>query len=264
MRVVLMGRKPAASECLKYLIQKRIDVAAVVAEAKGEIVHWSPRLLDTAVHYGIPTATDIELYDYLAKPNRTTKGNFNLDNIDLVISLTFRNKIKKPLIDLPKIGCLNFHPGPLPEYRGYASYNLGIYENVESWEVTAHFVEETFDTGDIIKAKKFSINPKKETAFSLEQKSQPYMLELFKDVIDMAQEKGKLPRTPQGKGRYFSKKDFEKLRTIHPEDTLDEIERKIRAFWYPPYDGASISIQGKEFTVINDTLLKEISRRYHG
>jgi methionyl-tRNA formyltransferase len=261
MRVVLMGRKPLGSECLKYLIQKGIQVTVVVAEAKDEIVHWSPRLLDTAISYGIPTATDEELYESLRK---TPKGEGYLENIDLVISLTFRNRIRKPLIDLAKIGCINFHPGPLPAYRGYVSYNFGIYENIDYWEVTAHFVEETFDSGDIIKTKKFSIDPETETAFSLEQKSQPYMLDLFKDVIGMAQENGALPRTPQGKGRYFSKKEFEKLREIHSENTLEEIERKIRAFWYPPYGGAFIKIQGKEFTVVNKALLKDISRRYHG
>ena len=248
---------------MRYLIEQGIEIAVVVAPPKEELTHWLPRLIDTAQCYGIPTATDDELYDYLEGAGGRRDFGFRLDDIDLVISFLFRKRIKKPLIGLGKIGCINFHPAPLPEFRGYVGYNLGIYEGASSWGVSAHFVDETFDTGDLIKVTSFDISPERETAFSLEQKSQPFLLELFKDVIDIAHKTGQLPRKPQGAGRHFTKQDFENLRKIHPGDTLDEIERKIRAFWYPPYEGASVEIQGKEFTLVNQDILKEIGTKYH-
>lgn len=263
MRVVLLGRKPGAAEALKYLLEKEIEVVAVVGETKGSPTHYSPRLIDIAEYYSVPVATDSELYEHLESLHNTKSPRFNLDKIDLVISMMFRKRIEKPLIDLPKIGCINFHPAPLPGYRGYAGYNLGIYENVTSWAVSAHFIEESFDTGDIIKVLRFDINQGRETAFSLEQKSQVFLLELFKKVIDMVHKSGSLPRIPQGKGRYFSFKDFEQLRMIKPEDTIDEITRKIRAFWYPPYEGASIKIKGKTFTLVDSMVLKEAGGEYH-
>lgn len=164
---------------------------------------------------------------------------------------------------MPKIGCINLHPAPLPDFRGVGGYNFAIYENLSFWGVSAHFVDESFDTGDIIKVRKFDINPEKETAFSLEQKSQYFLLDLFKEVIDTVLEGGTLPRTPQGEGRYIAKQDFEKLQKIEPSDTLAEIEKKIRAFWYPPYKGASIEIQGRKFTIIDERLLREIGETYH-
>jgi len=161
-----------------------------------------------------------------------------------------------------KIGCINFHSAPLPEFRGVSGYNFAIYQNLNYWGVSVHFVDESFDGGEIIKVAKFDIDPKKETAFSLEQKSQTALLELFKEIVNTIQLNGTIPSSPQGGGKYYSKEDFERLRRISRDDSIDDIERKIRAFWYPPYGGAYVKIKGKEFTLINDKLLEEINDMY--
>ena len=63
---------------------------------------------------------------------------------------------------------------------------------------------------------KFKINPKNETAFSLEQKSQIYLFNLFKEIMGIYISKKKVRRQKQSKksGKYLSKKHFEKLRKI--------------------------------------------------
>lgn len=262
MKVIYMGRKPAASKALKHLIGKGIDVVVVVAPPKCQKVYWDNRLIDVAESYGIPTATDDDLYNYINGEDETG-FEFDLEDIDLVISFLFWKRIKKPLIELPKIGCINFHSAPLPDFRGFAPYSFAIYENISYWGVSAHFVDETFDTGDVVKTYKYDIDLSEETAFSLEQKSMNLLLELFDEVIDEALEKGSLHGTPQEKGGYKTKKDFEKLRKIQPEDTLEDIERKIRAFWYPPFIGASIELNNIEYTLVSEKILKQIGERYH-
>jgi len=263
MRVIYMGRKPAASDGLKYLIKKDIDVAVVVAPPENQPCFWQGRLIDTALQFGIPVATDDELYYYTSEEGKTSGKRYLVEDIDLVISFLFWKRIKKPLIDLPKIGCINFHPAPLPDFRGVAGYTFAIYNNLSYWGVSAHFVDESLDTGDIIKMNRFDINASEETAFSLEQKSQDYLVQLFKEVINITLAGKALPRNPQGEGQYINKEDFEQLRKVRTNDSLEEIERKIRAFWYPPYSGASVEIQGKEFTLVNDEVLKDIGNKYH-
>ena len=44
----------------------------------------------------------------------------------------------------------------------------------------------------------------------------------------------------------------------------DNIEKKIRAFWFPPYDGAYVEINGQKYTLINRQLLEEIAHRHIG
>jgi methionyl-tRNA formyltransferase len=257
MRVVYMGKnKLSAVEGLNYLVNKGVEVIAVVAPPRGEDTPVEESLFDASDKLGIPVATDVELYAGLTGESDASK--YDLTNVDLVISFLFWKRIKKPLIDLPRIGCINFHPAPLPDVRGVAVYSIAVYEKLSSWGVSAHFVDECFDTGDIIKVLRFDIDPNNETAFSLEARSQKVLLELFKQVIDAARD-GSLPRIPQGEGRYVSKGDFEKLRKIQPEDTLEEIDKKIRAFWFPPHGGAFIEIQQKEFTIVNEKLLSEIA-----
>jgi len=265
MRVVLMGRKPGSCKALKYLIEKGIEIAVVVTHPRNHESFYKERLADTAYEYGIPVASDVDLYNYLKEEKKEYKQKyeFSLENIDLVISYLFWKRIQEPLRKLPKLGCINFHPAPLPDFKGVFGYNFAIYEELNFWGVSAHHVVHKFDSGDIIKVLKFDIDPKKETAYSLEQKTQTFLYDLFKDVIDEIIKKNKLPRYPNEGGRYICKEDFIKLREIKMTDNHDEIDRKIRSSWFPPHDGAFITINGKRYTVINEEILKRIGKKYH-
>ena len=63
-------------------------------------------------------------------------------DVDLVVSFLFWNRIREPLISLGRIGCLNFHPAPLPDFRGVGGYNVAILEGLREWGVSCHFVDE--------------------------------------------------------------------------------------------------------------------------
>jgi methionyl-tRNA formyltransferase len=45
---------------------------------------------------------------------------------DLLITTHFQKLLKKELIDLPSIGCLNLHPSLLPMYRGMSPQHWPI------------------------------------------------------------------------------------------------------------------------------------------
>ena len=66
----------------------------------------------------------------------------------------------------------------------------------------------------------------------------------------------KLPTTPNIGGRYVSRDAMEAMKQIHDGD---DVEKKIRAFWFPPYDGAYVEIDGQKYTVINRQLLEEVA-----
>ena len=263
MNVIYMAKnKNSAIDGLLHLINSGVHVSVVVGPEKLSSMD-SQRIIDVASEHNIPTTSDDELYECLRDGPQSNNFGFSLDEIDLVISFLFWKRIRKPLIDLPKIGCINFHPAPLPDFRGVGGYNFAIYENHPEWGVSAHFVDESFDTGELIKVNRFPINPEDETAFSLEQRSQIDLLALFKEVIELCINGRSLPKLPQTEGRYIDTEEFEAVRKITPDNTLEEVERKIRAFWYPPYDGALMNIQGSEFTVIDRKLLSEIAEKYH-
>jgi methionyl-tRNA formyltransferase len=247
-KVVFMGKhKRSAVRALDWLVAHEVDVVAVVAPPPDESAHEQQRLDLAAGRHGLALASEAELY---AEPPA---------GVDVVVSFLFWNLIREPLISLGRVGCLNFHPAPLPDFRGVGGYNLAIVEGRESWGVSCHFVDEHLDTGDLVEVERFPIDRDAETAFSLDLKSQQRLVGLFERVLGRLLDGHELPRSPQGDGRYVTRAEFEELRVVRPGDDLP---RKLRAFWYPPWPGALIDVDGHRLTLVDEALLGNVARAY--
>lgn len=132
-------------------------------------------------------------------------------------------------------GGINFHPAPLPAYRGVCPYTFAILNAERVYGVTAHHIASDIDTGPIIDQISFPMDPDSETASSLEIKSVHHLVDLFRRVMGRVLRGEELPRIEQGPGRYYSMADFEAARRIQPGD---DVERKVRAFSHPDHPGA--------------------------
>jgi methionyl-tRNA formyltransferase len=248
MRVVFMGKsKRSAVLALDWLAARGAEVVAVVAPDPDDLTHERQRLDLAASRHGMPLTSEEELY---ANPPA---------DVDVVVSFLFWNLIREPLISLGRAGCLNFHPAPLPDYRGVGGYNVAILEGLASWGVSCHFVDEHLDTGDLVEVERFPIDPDSETAFSLDLASQEQLLALFERVMQRVLDGEPLPRSPQQDGRYVSRAEFEGLRVVRPGDDL---RRKLRAFWYPPWPGAVLDVDGRRLTLVDESLLADVAAAY--
>jgi methionyl-tRNA formyltransferase len=69
---------------------------------------------------------------------------------DLIISLRFSFIFRKPVIDIPRFGVINVHPGALPHYSGLYAPFWQMLHDEEQLGCTVHFVDEGIDTGPII------------------------------------------------------------------------------------------------------------------
>lgn len=88
---------------------------------------------------------------------------------DLLISMSFNQIIKKPLIDLAPLGFINCHAGALPDYRGRNILNWALINDEKEFGITVHFIDEGIDTGDIISQEMFSINDEDDYGTLLEK-----------------------------------------------------------------------------------------------
>jgi methionyl-tRNA formyltransferase len=247
-RAVFLGKsKRSAARALDWLVEQGVEVVAVVASEPDRWTRAEQRLDLVAERHGLPLVSDEELY--AAPP----------PDVDVVISFLFWKLIREPLISLGRIGCLNFHPAPLPDLRGLGGYNIAILEGREQWGVSCHFVDERYDTGDLVEVERFPIEPETETAFSLDLRSQERLLALFQRVMAQALAGEELPREPQREGRYVDRAEFEALRVVRPGDDL---ARKLRAFWYPPHPGAVVELDGRRLTLVDERLLAEVADAY--
>jgi methionyl-tRNA formyltransferase len=249
-RAVFLGKhKRSAALALEHLVETGWELAAVVTGPPDEHTVEAQRVDLMVERHGLRQAGEEELYDA------------ELGEVDLVVSFLFPRRILPPLIELPRAACLNFHPAPLPDLRGLGGFNVAILEGRGEYGVSAHHVAESFDTGDLVEVERFPIDPDGETAWSLDLKSQERLLGLFRRVVERVAAGEELPRTPQGEGRYVSREEFERLRVVRPGDSPEETARRIRAFWYPPFEGAVLELDGRRYTLVDGPLLEELGRR---
>ena len=243
-----MGKsKRSAVRALDLLVERGADVVAVVAPEPDRWTREPQRLDLAARRHGLRLLSDDDLY---ARPP---------EDVDVLVSFLYWRLIREPLISLGRIGCLNFHPAPLPDFRGLGGYNVAVLEGLREWGVSCHFVDERFDTGDLVEVERFAIEPDAHTALSLDLESGERLVGLFGRVLERLLAGEELPREPQGPGRYVSREEFERLRVVRPGDDLG---RKLRAFWYPPHPGAVLEVEGRRVTLVDERLLAEVADAY--
>ena len=252
--VILMGSKPGSVVALSTMLERGWEVRAVVV-SRSRTHPWvqGPTLEEFAVEKGLPVYTQKEL------PRD--------EQVDFVISYMFRYLVKSDVIALADRAAVNFHAGPLPEYGGWAFYNIAILEDATEYGCTCHYMDNDFDTGPIFKVRRFPIDASKETALSLEAKAQQEMVRLFIDFMTMAESGDALPYEEQDpeKMRYLSHDEFMPLKRIDIDANLteEEIQRTARAFWYPPYESAYIDLNGGHAEVVPEIAKAELAEIYH-
>lgn len=245
-KVLFMGRKPVAARCLEHILDRSgIEVVAVLTDNHLEVSPTSE----------VARQNNIPLLRFEEALEACDSGRLSFD---FGVSMLYWRKLKGALLSAAPRGIVNFHPAPLPDYKGVGGYNLAILDGRHEWACSAHYVDEEIDTGEIIMIKRFAMDPEAETARTLEAKSQTVLFDLFCTVFDeFVQTKDRLPTSPNKGGRHLNRAELEAMKRIDVEK--DDIARKARAFWFPPYDGAFVEINGQKFTLTDRSILEGLA-----
>lgn len=249
--VIFMGSKPASIIALSLLIHDGWNILFVIP-SKDFHRPWigGPLLEEYARKKHIPITTQDTI-------PRTVQADF-------VISYMFRDLVKPHVLNLAKRAAVNFHPAPLPEFGGWAFYNVAILEDSKTYGCTCHYMDNHFDTGPILKVRTFPIDPAQETALSLERKTQSEMLYLFKDFCVLATKHKQLPKVAQNKKkmRYLTREQFYKLKKIPNSLSEYDIQKYARAFWYPPFE-CGYRLNHHKIEIIPEIAKNEIGSLLH-
>ena len=111
-----------------------------------------PILLKKAAAYGIPVLVEENVNKHEALDRIFEHG------CDLLVSMSFNQIFKKPIIELAPKGLINCHAGKLPFYRGRNILNWVLINDEREFGITVHYVDEGIDTGDIILQRTFPIS----------------------------------------------------------------------------------------------------------
>lgn len=98
------------------------------------------RLLPDSAHLDLPNLAESELQTRVAelKP-------------DVLLSFFWPKRIPKEVLALPRLGAFGTHPSLLPAYRGPDPYFWSLRNGEDETGVTLHRLEETYDTGSIVR-----------------------------------------------------------------------------------------------------------------
>lgn len=77
---------------------------------------------------------------------------------DLNLSISYNQILRLPILSTARLGFVNFHAGKLPAYRGRNVINWAIINGEREIGLTAHYVNEQIDCGDIILQKTLPIS----------------------------------------------------------------------------------------------------------
>ena len=250
---ILLCSKPGAAVALSILVERGWDVRAVVPSALSR-QSWiaGETAVDLARDHGIP----------IVERQSDLHG---LPKADFVISYMYRYLVKPATLDLADRAAVNFHAGPLPEFGGWAFYNIAILEDADSYGCTCHHMDDGFDTGDLVHVRRFPINASEETAVSLERRSQQEMIKLFADFCELAESGQEIPKIPQDQSRhrYMKQEEFQALKRIPADSDDEQVQRYARAFWYPPFECAYIEMENAKAEVVPDCVKTELATFHH-
>lgn len=125
-------------------------------------------------------------------------------NADIVLVGSWGEKLKKPIIDLPKIATINVHPSLLPKYRGPNPYLQAIKHMETQSGVTFHLMDENYDTGAILLQKTIPIG-QTETGKELREKAAKTARTAVKELLNELDTEIIIPvKQDESKSSYFS------------------------------------------------------------
>lgn len=222
-RILFIGMPDMALVVFRKLIEKGFNIVGIVPPDKSDNTFLAMQQL--AQYCNIPFLPYSNLKD--SKFIKTVKKL----KADIGIVCSFNKKIPKELLNSTKDGFLNCHPSLLPYYRGGNPYSAVISNNESYTGVTIHFMDENFDTGDIVLQIKTSINDN-ETMGTLFNKLNFICADALELVLEKYEQNNILPRQKQPEGNFikapnYLPNSFETYINWHQEAKV--IERQIRA-----------------------------------
>jgi methionyl-tRNA formyltransferase len=146
-----VGEESAGIQTLRALTESDHRIVAVMA-SQSQNNSGLANLWETAKKLGHQT-----LPSKLVKDPRFA-DEVRAADVDVILNIHSLFIINKEVVNAPRIGCFNMHPGPLPRYAGLNAVSWAIYRGETSHGVTIHKMEPGIDTGPIIYQELFDIN----------------------------------------------------------------------------------------------------------
>lgn len=237
LRLAFMGTPDFAVPVLAELIAAGHEIAAVYSQpprraGRGMAEQPSP-VHRFAEANGLSVRTPVSL------KSPEEQSAFAALGLDAAVVVAYGLILPKPVLDAPRLGCLNLHASLLPRWRGAAPIQRAIMAGDAETGVMVMQMDEGLDTGPVLLAEHVRIGPKA-TAGSLHDELSRIGASLMVRAL-AALERGALQAMPQAAGgvTYASKIDKDEARIDWSRDA-GALDCHIRGL--TPFPGAFFEV----------------------
>ena len=246
MRVIFMGTPDFSVPALRA-IAVRHDVVAVYSQppraaGRGQKPRPSPVAL-AAQDLGVPVRTPARLRE------PQDQADFAALDADVAVVVAYGLILPQPVLDAPRLGCLNIHASILPRWRGAAPIHRAILAGDAETGVAIMQMEAGLDTGPVLALTRTPIAADDTTA-SLHDRLSAMGADLICDVLDRLP----LPAVPQAQDgvTYAAKIDKTEAR-IDWTLPAEQVDRQIRGL--SPFPGAWCMIGDERVKLLASTVV---------
>lgn len=219
-KVLFVGIPDMAYVCLDGLLMSGFNIVGVLGPKKDHPTYLNFKKFVNSRNLNFIEYEDLEDDVFINKIKDL--------GADIAVVCSFNYKVPKVLLDSVPGGFINVHPSLLPKYRGANPYSAVIIDDEKETGVTLHFMDEKFDTGDIVAQKKLAVTPM-ETMGTLFNRLNILAFNMLFDALREFESRP-LKRIKQPQGEYVKGSVLsEEMFFIDYEKTAPEIERFIRA-----------------------------------
>ena len=222
LKLIFVGMPDMALVCLPQLLEKKFDITGVVPPNKNHVTYKG------FIEYS--KSQNLNIIEFDKNPNeKKCIDKIKELNADLGVVCSYNYLLNKEFLSTTKMGYINCHPSLLPNYRGAMPYFHIIKNGEKQSGITLHFMDESFDTGDIVYQKEFNILPW-ETMGTLFNRTNYMISDALVEILHNYEKGVDFTRTPQEKSNsYITAPKVEGNLKIRWNRGIDEISNLVRA-----------------------------------
>ena len=157
LRIAFMGSPSIALGVLEALIAAGHEIACVYSQPPRPAGRGQ-KLTPTPVHaFAEARSLDVRTPKSLKKAEE--QAAFAELNLDAAVVVAYGLILPQPILDAPRLGCLNMHASILPRWRGAAPIQRAIMAGDTETGIDAMMMEAGLDTGPVLASVRTPITP---------------------------------------------------------------------------------------------------------
>ena len=255
LKLIFMGTPDFAAVALKALVEAGHDILAVYSQpprpaGRGNKLRKSPVQL-LAEEYGFTVHTPAHL------KTSDVQAEFAAYRADAAVVAAFGLILPQPILDAPRLGCLNIHASLLPRWRGAAPIQRAILAGDSATGVCIMRMEAGLDTGPVLLEDRIEIE-RKETAGELHDRLAQIGARAIVEALDDYAHGRVVPRPQPQDGVTYAAKVTSGEARLYWDRSAADLERAVRAFnpvpgaWALLPSGERLKVLAAEIEPVHD------------